>query len=114
MTKDYTRIYNSMEPDEKVWIDGFIMGLAFVQAHNDREGGSQTVETHLPTEWWEPRGKQWVRLDNLEDKILATIYETDDGGILFVRFLDRTDKGYTYRVMELGSSEGHFGAPDWA
>jgi hypothetical protein len=114
---ELTRIYNEMGPTERTWIDGFLMGLLFAQAHNDKEGGKQTLETHLPLERWDLTRQEWVKIDNLEKKISAIIYEIDDGGIVSHRFKDEWtvhgETAYKTRVLEIGGSEGHFGSPDW-
>lgn len=93
---------------EDAYYMGFAEALLYAQAHNDVEGGSQTMTTHLP----EPTYID-DRLGFLfdKDKLVAAIRELDDeGGVIAFRF-DK-DK-YGSDTIEIASSEGHHGMPDW-
>lgn len=115
---DRQRILRHMDPTERTWLEGFVNGLLYAQANNDKPGGSPTLKTHLPDSWWNPQKASWIMFEDLETKLGAIIKDGDEeGGIVAFRFTTVTESlqygPITFRQLEVGSSEGHFGFPDW-
>lgn len=120
--------YDDIEPNERTWLEGFLMGLLYAQAHADRPSGNQTLSTHLPDEWWDFRAQEWKAIDHIEDKLQAIRAQLDDGGVTAIRFRDEIawyngmvggeqdtfgPKPVMTRVMDVAGSEGFHGMPDW-
>jgi hypothetical protein len=92
---------------QRGYYEGFAEALMYAQAHNDVEGGSQTLETHLPQpEYTEQFGFKFSVVD-----LITTISELDDEGRVTMWRLGKDE--YDSHTIELGGSEGYHGLPDW-
>lgn len=97
---------------EEAYYIGWAEALLFAQAHNDVEGGSQTLTSHLPGNFetgLESCGGPSFRFD--KDKLGKAIKELDsEGGIAGFRF--GKDK-HGSDTIEIAGSEGYHGFPEW-
>lgn len=119
----YEEILDAMTLEERSWFNGFAFALLHAQAANDVEGGMQTLVTHYPSDRYDPIAKRWVDIDDFEKKLSATVSELDgDSPIISMRFYteerkvfdqSEDDTTYTVHLVEIGSSEGFFGSPEW-
>lgn len=95
-----------MTDREQGYYIGFAEALLYAQAHNDVEGGSQTLTTHLPQpSYTEPWGFEFDK-----DRLAATIKDIDDGGVSGFRF---GKDQWGSDTIEIAGSEGHHGFPEW-
>ena len=109
---------------------GWAEALLYAQAHNDVEGGQQTLTTHLPAgeeiyAFWDPTlGTPSSERPPLPifnpAKLDEAIYKLNDECMITDwRFLaeitvwGREDAAHITLKIEIGSSEGHHGSPRW-
>jgi hypothetical protein len=96
---------------ETAYYIGWVEALLYVQAHNDVEGGSQTITTHLPGDFanlLESCGGPSFRFD--KDKLKDIMQDQDEGGTAGCRF--GKDK-WGSDTIEVAGSEGFHGFPEW-
>lgn len=95
--------------DERAYYIGFAEALLYAQAAYDVKGGRQTLKTHLP----QPEYTDHYGFKFDKNKLIEAIKWLDDeGGIVAFRFNKR--EGFGDDTIEIGSTEGHFGLPEWA
>ena len=93
---------------EEAYYIGWAEALLYAQAHNDVEGGSQTLTTHLPQPDYIP-DELGFKFD--KDKVGKAIDDLDsEGGIAGYRY---GKDQWGSDTIEVAGSEGHHGFPEW-
>lgn len=96
---------NPNDPNDAYHL-GFAAALLYAQAYNDTPKGQQTLTTHLPKGGYEDGGIPF----SLNSLLQAIDYLNDECRCNEHRL---GKDQYGSDTIEIASSEGHFGWPDW-